>query len=627
MKRSRLFWLSCFIGLCTISVLADICSAQEVSSPRQLKNDSILRLESLRTGDEKFDKEIDKIIKHIQKSFEDKKCSLWIDDWHLVTATNKKDEDDDKDLSCGLKVFREEKKALKRLLKHIGKIVIDEEGEDEEGEGEVETGVFIISPEVKVTFEQVIEDLIRADRLLAERALDEAKVYQGIDKRIDHQIDKSENELTKAQNELQKDKPDKAIKKYEKAWEHAQLALKFVTPEIATQAANNWLLRMEEAFTTENQEQLFEAAAAIIEIGAPAIPSLVNVIQDKEKDWQLRSMAIELLSNVGDETAVEPLIDVLKTEERTELRSAAAIALGVIGSTTVADSLTETLQTESSVEVRQSAALSLGNIKDEKAINAALIALDDPDSMVRTDALRSLADLNAKSAIPQIVNELNDQDNYVRFTAAIVLGKIGDESVIDSLLSKLDDEDDWVRKASSEAIGKLIAPEQPSAIPALIEAINDIDWEVNRYAAEALIKISQPAVPEILTAYQSAGPNEREHIAYALGKIEMDDPLRTQVIETLRETLSSENKSDALNAAVALYRVGVIEETYNFALTELSDERIGTRESAAIALGEMGDGRAVPALEEALQDPELFVRDAASVALEKITGRIYEYQQ
>ena len=45
-----------------------------------------------------------------------------------------------------------------------------------------------------------------------------------------------------------------------------------------------------------------------------------------------------------------------------------------------------------------------------------------------------------------------------------------------------------------------------------------------------------------------------------------------------------------------------------------------------MALGDMGDGRAIPALEQALNDSALFVRDAASVALKKITGKDYEYQ-
>lgn len=637
MKRARLFWLFCLIGLWTILVLAPICSAQGVSSPRQLKNASISKLESLRTGDKKFDKEIDKVIKHIQKSLEDKKGSLWVDDWHLVTATDKDEDDeedkDDNDLGRGLKVFHEEKKALKHMLKHTGKIVTDDEDEEDddededEDETEDETKPFIISPEVKTAFEQVIEDLILADRLLAEKALYQAKVYQGIDKGIDHQINKSEKELTKAQNELQKNRPDKAIKKYEKAWEHAQLALKLITPEIATQAANSWLFKMEEAFTTENQEQLFEAAAAIIEIGEYAIPSLVNLIQDKAKDIEFRSMCIELLSNVGDETAIEPLINLLEQEETEQLRDASAIALGILGYKETVDSLIEALQSDSSAGVRQSAALSLGVLNDPRAIDSLVTALSGEDNMVRTNALRSLGELKAKDAILPIVNKLNDQDEYVRYTAAKVLGQIGNETVINSLLQKLEDEDDYVRKSAIEAIANFVTPESTSIIPSLIEAINeDIDWAVRQGAAEALIKIGQPAVPELVTAYQSAGPNEREHIAYALGKIEMQDPLKAEVIETLRETLTSENKSDALNAAVALYRLGVIDEMYNFALNLLlTNEDDFVRTDAARALGNMGDERAVPALEGALQDPELFVRMAASAALRKITGKIYEF--
>ena len=638
MKQAKIFWLSCVFGLWTIFVLADFCFAQEITSPRQLKNDSISKLESLRTGDKSLDKELDRIIKYIQKSLQDKRGSLWQDDWHLLVTATKgqaEDEDDDDDaddsdddddvssFSRALKVFHQEKQAIERILKHIGKITSGDDDDDDEDKAKP----LIISPETKATFEQIIEDLILADRLLVERALYQAKVYQGIAKKIDRQIDKSEQELTKAQKELQKDKPDKAIKKYEKAWEHAQLALKHVRPEIATQAANNWLLEMQEALTSANQEQLFEAAEAIIEIGPYAISPLVEIVQNNEKDIEFRCVAVELLSNIGDNAAVSPLITVLAQEEAEELRDAAAVALGVLGSQQATEALIEAMQSDPAAEVRQSAALSLGVLNDPSAITSLVAALNDEDNMVRTNALRGLGELKAEGAIPEIITKLSDQDEYVRYTATRVLAEIADESVINSLLQKLEDEDDNVRRGAIEAIASFVSPQSTAIVPALIEAIiEDLDWQVRQGTAEALIKIGQPAVPELLSAYQSAGTNQREHITYALGNIAMAEPLKTQVIEALTETLSSENKTDALNAAVALYRLGLTEEAYNFALNHLTDEEDSVRTDAARALGKMGDERAISALETALQqDEDMFVRMAAHAAIEKITGGEYAF--
>ena len=69
----------------------------------------------------------------------------------------------------------------------------------------------------------VIDDLARADRLLAETALDEARNTPGANPR---EIARAQQELLRAEQELQRQAPDKAIDHYKKAWEHALKALK-----------------------------------------------------------------------------------------------------------------------------------------------------------------------------------------------------------------------------------------------------------------------------------------------------------------------------------------------------------------------------------------------------------------
>ena len=146
----------------------------------------------------KIDKEIDRIIEHIQKSLKDKKNgSLWIDDWHPVGDPE------------GKKVFHEEHTAVKYMQKEIKKKI----------------------PEtVKQVFENVTEDLVNADKLLAKTEIEDAKNTPVLDpkkqKKVDHEIAKAEEEFSKALEEITKERPDKAIKKFEKAWEHAQHAIK-----------------------------------------------------------------------------------------------------------------------------------------------------------------------------------------------------------------------------------------------------------------------------------------------------------------------------------------------------------------------------------------------------------------
>jgi epoxyqueuosine reductase len=59
-----------------------------------------------------------------------------------------------------------------------------------------------------------------------------------------------------------------------------------------------------------------------------------------------------------------------------------------------------------------------------------------------------------------------------------------------------------------------------------------------------------------------------------------------------------------------------------FKHTSLSrNRRAGLLRNAAIVLGNTGDARALPALEEALSDPEEVVRDAAAWAVGRIRQR------
>ncbi len=126
--------------------------------------------------------------KQIEKSLDPKL-------WETDSALTKK----------GKKVFDEEKKAVKDLQK----LIKDKKVPDS----------------VKVVCENVIDKLLTADKSLAETALNDAKAYEGTDKKVDKEIEKSEKELEKATKELEKGKPDKAIDHYKNAWEHAQKAM------------------------------------------------------------------------------------------------------------------------------------------------------------------------------------------------------------------------------------------------------------------------------------------------------------------------------------------------------------------------------------------------------------------
>lgn len=160
-----------------------------------LIEDAMADLEAIDITNKHDQKDIDEAIKHIGKSLQD---SLWLDASHL-------------DPNHGHKVFDEDKKAVKQLMK-----ITEEKGKHEDT---------AIVDEVKAA----IEKLTKADEQLVIVTINDAKnaavQYPKNEGKVDKEIAKAEEELAKAAEEISKGNPDKAIDHYKKAWEHAQHAI------------------------------------------------------------------------------------------------------------------------------------------------------------------------------------------------------------------------------------------------------------------------------------------------------------------------------------------------------------------------------------------------------------------
>lgn len=151
-----------------------IVLAFDESEPKILKQNAQIELESIIVSDKKDQKIVHKSLDSITKSLKDE---YWIDDSLLSMK--------------GKKVFDNEKKAVKELLKIKS---VDVSG--------------------------IISNLVEADRLLAQLAINSVPTDSGI-KKIDKLLDRANNEMDNARKDLEKNKPDKAIDHYKKAWDHA----------------------------------------------------------------------------------------------------------------------------------------------------------------------------------------------------------------------------------------------------------------------------------------------------------------------------------------------------------------------------------------------------------------------
>lgn len=178
------------------------------------------------------------------------------------------------------------------------------------------------------------------------------------------------------------------------------------------------------------------------------ISALIN-----DKSSGTRADAAEVLGEIGDARAVEPLIDALRDADYT-VQWAAAEALGKIGDKKAVEPLITTLKAGDEY-LRERAAEALGDIGDKKAVEPLINALKDEDESVRSSAAEALGNIGDVRAVEPLIDALKDEDWYARCNVADALGEIGDKKAVGPLTAALNDEDEYVRSSAETALKKI----------------------------------------------------------------------------------------------------------------------------------------------------------------------------
>ena len=196
------------------------------------------------------------------------------------------------------------------------------------------------------------------------------------------------------------------------------------------QAVSYWLRKLRKTETAEPTWK--EAVAALVSIGEPAIPALIEAAGDESRS--VRTGASTALRKMGP-AKLPFLIKALKHENR-KVREAAAQGLYGLGpeAAEAIPDLTEALQ-DTDAFVRQWAATALERIAHSLGPAVSI-------------------------AVPGLIDLLREGDYMVREWAAHALGSIGSsaEAAIPSLTEALLDDVPSVRDAASDALDKIQGP-------------------------------------------------------------------------------------------------------------------------------------------------------------------------
>ncbi len=322
------------------------------------------------------------------------------------------------------------------------------------------------------------------------------------------------------------------------------------------------------------------------------------------------------------EQALDALEDELKSRLPTARQRTVIEALGRIGGTRASSLLRQQLASGETARVL-AAVDALSEVDAKVAMPCLLGLLRTNDTWQRAAAITELAAISPDDALPHLVPLLQDAAWNIRLAAVAGLGKSGRPETVAHLAPLLlEDRDADVREAAAGALGELGAP---SAIEPLVEALKDQTSGVRKAAKLALEKIdpawmdssqARVAIDKLASFLDNKNPDVRYAVADLLSSFGVTPPQTQYYVPELTYFYEIQQ---SLGVSQDRPDPGSVEKRRKFAVSlmtrTLGDERRELRLAAALALGRLGNPRALPALQSALRDKEPAVRCAAEQSI------------
>jgi HEAT repeat protein len=406
-----------------------------------------------------------------------------------------------------------------------------------------------------------------------------------------------------------------------------------------------------DALAASNEEDRYQVADALSNIGKPAVAHLLGLFEDPKREEGVRWEAVRILGRMGPAARdIAPqLAKHLKDPDR-PARLRAAIALGQTGMAgEVIPVLFEALL-DDDADLRNEAmqAFQVLGIKATDAVDRLCELMKAGEPEKRRAAIQAVAAAGRDSdrAAQELVNLLQKKEApELRSAAAYALEGFGKRAVPplnraldDEAMSRpdviqalqnlghearpaepalarlLDDKDRSLAVKAALALAR-IEPKRAAAVDVLIEAGNSPDAQERASALSALGlfgKAARPAVPLLNRALR-----DQKTRGLALHSLRQLGPEAAEAVDALTGLLSTK---DAVQAADALGAIGPAASPAVPSLLKLLDRGERTSEAAAGALGKIGGTakQAIPVLLKKLEDPEQ--RLSACHALGQVGG-------
>jgi HEAT repeat protein len=422
-------------------------------------------------------------------------------------------------------------------------------------------------------------------------------------------------------------------------WRHSvavaqarRIAARLRTPATTLAAVEDGSSAVEELIEFRDVRAVVTAVRELLDTDDAAVRSAaVEVLREtralehwsrqiRKASYRAKIRAIKALGEVGDERAIDELIEALGDDDP-DVAAAAAQAIAVRDPDYAADRLADALGSPSR-RLAETAAAALVQMGDE-AVDALIGQLGSMNSRARRLAVESLGNLAEESLREHLLPLLDsDPEADVRAAAAEALARADPESAADHLRRVARSDPDWFVRARTYSL--LAEINAPGAMGFLLESLGQVEPDRppsdDRDDLESIIEGSRRVVSAILSGLRLLGFTEdeaaaAEQNASSPGHAEQEE---AEVVEALAALRAGDPK----RRAEAARQVGATSRSVVEALRQaLRDPHPIVRAEAARALGRAGSRHCLEELARCLQDPSEEVRLAASAAMRAVVTR------
>ncbi len=302
-----------------------------------------------------------------------------------------------------------------------------------------------------------------------------------------------------------------------------------------------------------------------------AVESLIALLNDKE--WEVRVTAAKALGSLKDPRAIETLVVALQDGDF-DVLSAAGAALKRLDYRPTTDEQRAALLVathdwdgivplqrdfRSGFRGKNPAPPVVDQKRDDEiklqklAVKPLLVALSSHhhgDDGVRMQAAETLGKIKDGRAVEPLVAALQDSELRVRRAAALALSEFHDTRAIGPLIQTLRRED-WGYWSTMEALAKIGAP----ALDSLATLLQDSDQKMRLLAVRALRKIQDARTPDLLaSALEDTDRQVQSEAAIALTDFK-DKRAIKPLLAAVAATTTNKNNSVYSEASYLLNRV------------------------------------------------------------------------